>query len=729
MPEPSDSLVEPGKVNHLSTEGQSHTLTEEDESSINKVLWWVRMVSRHDAKGNERTCNREERNREGPMGHGTKNSKNASHTEAEINATLSSKPRIGLHGLFLRKNSRDETSENVLYKDDLDDVCRPGDKEDNIILGCSAQNPASRVNFITEELEASPYLSMIDDRSDNIAADDIQQRVRLCQDERSQNRLASLMSFWESVNKGPKILSIKKSVTNENKASSRKISKLEFNLSPSKAKTFEYTDMCESYKLFSKSRNGTRHDNVSVIPSVREKTSSFDNVRKPQEHGLEIQSASESLNSPSKQLDDIPIYKLKQLYSPVPSIREAMTEQDTISDNKACWGREKSRPEIIISTPDCKPKHYSEQGLKISTSPNQLESSEPSSSFLSRDLGELKALSKGKLEQSTEGVLVNSPLDGTNKKSYTRSPFRTHMLGSEDGIKFSPVSYPIRNISSVSQDHRDQIPEQSRTLSPRHMPKVLSIGSHAVKKSGMGGSLLRAFPIDINPTEKTSLKSLEHTTRRQTRYPHGLSGVEDSSPWKDEMLLPKRPVQRLLSLPGNTSERNMQNQLTSPHSPPRFERSQASGRSCIGNITSKLTSQIHCLPVSKGQTSAQLITSPEHHRKTIIKRSVDGTEDVIPAVLTEQTQLDDSQCKTSLTRSCIRLSCQQCLNLAESTHVSWFSDQLNKQEWSGVQIGESSNHTSPSRESQCESEITFDSSSSTSAEAWSLSPKSSACER
>lgn len=181
----------------------------------------------------------------------------------------------------------------MLDKEDVDDVCRPDDKQDNIVVGRSAQNSASRLNFITEEHEANPCLSMIDDRSDNVADDNIQQREHLYRGEGSQNGLFYLMSFWESRNKGPEVLSIKKSVTDENKVSDRKISKVEFNVSTSKAKTFEYTDICESYKCFSESHNGIRHDDkISVLPSVGEKTSSCDIDQKPQEHGLEIESTS-----------------------------------------------------------------------------------------------------------------------------------------------------------------------------------------------------------------------------------------------------------------------------------------------------------------------------------------------------------------------------------------------------------------------------------------------------
>lgn len=120
---------------------------------------------------------------------------------------------MGLPGLiFKKKQTRIKTSENV---QDKDDVCRPDDEQDNIIVGCSAQNSTSQLNFITEKHEANQCFSMI--RSDSLA-DDIQQREHLYRGEGPQNVLSSLMSFWESGNKGTEVLSIKK-VPAENKVS------------------------------------------------------------------------------------------------------------------------------------------------------------------------------------------------------------------------------------------------------------------------------------------------------------------------------------------------------------------------------------------------------------------------------------------------------------------------------------------------------------------------------
>ncbi|XP_058267095.1 synaptotagmin-like protein 2 isoform X1 [Hemibagrus wyckioides] len=280
------------------------------------------------------------------------------------------------------------------------------------------------------------------------------------------------------------------------------------------------------------------------------------------------------------------------------------------------------------------------------------------------------------------------------------------MLGSGESIKITPVSYPIRNFTSVSQDHIDQstgdtviILEQSRTLSSRHMTKV--------KESRMAGCPLRVFPIDISPTKKTPLRGMEHTpTGQHTSY----TSAKESSPGNDDILLAERPEEHLLSFAGNTSERIICYQPTSPHSPPCFGRSQAPGTVCTGNINSTQTSQAHSLPVSQSQTSDQLITSPE----TTNKR---------PVVLTEQMQLDDLQCRTS-PRSSIHLSCQHHPNIA-STHVSGFKHQPDQQERAGVRVYESSERMSVSLQSQPQSEITF--SSSTSTGSWPLFQRSSAC--
>ncbi|KAI5629238.1 synaptotagmin-like protein 2 isoform X11 [Silurus asotus] len=588
--EHSDPFEEEGKVNQLSTEGQFHTLTEEDESSIYKVLGCVGMMSRHNGKGNGGPGVQEEQNREGPEAHGSPDTENISHIPGEIKANLSPKDKIP--GLYLRNDQRVETSEYVQGNDEVNDVFQPDDKQDSVILESSAQHSASGMNILTDELEANLRHSVIE-RSKNIADDDVQQQESLCQE--SQNRLAGLMSFWESENKGPKVLSFKKSVINE-KVSEQKISK---------EKPSKYTDVCASYKGFSDSHNGARYDdNISVIPflvndiSLSEKMASFDPDQNPQEHELERESTFKSKNSPTKQMEDIPLSRLKE--SPLLSVRSVSTEQDTPSDLKAYWEKENSIFNIISSSPDC--ENHSQQGVNQpnSTGPNHLEPG-------------------------------------------------------------------IRNISPVFQDHGDQLTgdtvktlQQTRIPSPRNMPKVLFRIEESRKSV--------ALPLDLSKIEK---KRLECTFKGQTRKPHGLSGEESE---EDEML-DEMQEKHLLSFSGNTPERNIHCQLTSPQS-------QAPRTMCIDKTNIKQSSQVHSLS--------------EQHRKTTTEISGESIEDQTPVVLTEQMQLDDLENKPSLTRPSIHLKCQDSPSFTENTNMSGVSDQTDEQEGAGVHVCESSEHMSPS---------------------------------
>ncbi|XP_053501018.1 synaptotagmin-like protein 2 isoform X2 [Ictalurus furcatus] len=111
--EPSDSLVEQGKVNQLSTETQCHTLTEEDECSISKVLGWVGMMS----KGNERPGVQEEQNREGPACSGDNEGPSVVRTvqkQASIRPLSISKSLEDLVTLPLNERWKNEPSSGII---------------------------------------------------------------------------------------------------------------------------------------------------------------------------------------------------------------------------------------------------------------------------------------------------------------------------------------------------------------------------------------------------------------------------------------------------------------------------------------------------------------------------------------------------------------------------------------------------------------------------------------
>ncbi|XP_036450799.1 synaptotagmin-like protein 2 isoform X1 [Colossoma macropomum] len=486
---------------------------------------------------------------------------------------------------------------------------------------------------------------------------------------------------------------------------------------------------------------------ASVIPSLEAKSFTFDinqTTQEPEEHGLQTEIKSEEpQSSPVKQKeqeDEIP--------HPVPTVRKPLTQQDTepatISNLKSFWERERSGPKIIVSTPESpdvrdgaspkkQSKEVSESPVDVgSTSPDPVVGPERRKSSLTKEAGMIMISLKEKIErsqrkQSPSKVPVKTPQDDTDRISHSThhiSPLKMLKAVSDKGKKCSPRSSPIRNISSGALDHDHQSADdnltavlaQSRTPSPRHQPKVPSRDSYPVKESRKNGSPLRAFSIDINPTEEISAECLEDTSlnRDQIRCPAGQSHTDESSPISDEKNLTE---QHLKVTPQQ-----------SPSSPGRF---QSSGGISIGNIGGIQISPVRSSPSFQGQTSAWL-TSPEHSRKT----SDEGSEGS-PILLKERKRLDDFQPNIRLARSYIPLSYQHYLGLPESTHKSGCSDQPIRQEWIRVEVGEgseqvsqgrASNESSPSRSSQPESEeITFDSSRSASPEAWSQSRTSSVC--
>ncbi|XP_037403488.1 synaptotagmin-like protein 2 isoform X1 [Pygocentrus nattereri] len=692
-----------------------------------------------------------------------------SPTQEEIKAKPSPKPRRGLLALFSRAETKADSPETLLTKEDV--VHHPDDKKDNIISeslkaphiptnpevdDISDVQSSSKLNVVTEEHEASVLLSKTEDSGalDDVDDDNTPQKESVDHGERSPSRLASLKSFWERGNKGPKILSIKKSA-DTNQGEMPKLSEEEnkdmdpklpgINVNPFKANTSFGSSECPEDKS-SHERIGDGAD--ASVPSYEEKSLTFDInqiTQEPEEHGLQTEiSSEEPQSSPVKQKeqeDEIP--------HPVPLVRKLLTQQDiepaTISNLKSFWEKEASGPKITVSTPESPDvqdaaslkkhsKKISESSLEVgSTSLDPVVGPERRKSSLTREAGMIMLSLKEKIEksqrkQSPSKVPVKSPQDDTDRISHSThhiSPLKTLKAVSDKGQKRSPRSSPIRNISSGVLDHDHQsgddnltaVLTQTRTPSPRHQPKVTPRDSFPVKESRKNGSPLRAFIIDVNPTEEVSAECLEHTSlnRDQIGYPAGQSHTDKSSPISDEKDLAE---QNLKVTP----------QQSPPSSPGRF---QSSGRISIGNIGGIQISPVHSSPSSQGQTSACL-TSPEHRRKTSDEGS-DGS----PIMLKERKRLDDFQPNIRLARSYIPLSYQHYLGLPESTHKSGCSDQPIRQEWIRVEVGEgseqvsqgrASNESSPSRCSQPESEeITFDSSRSASPDAWSQSRTSSVC--
>ncbi|XP_072515273.1 uncharacterized protein sytl2a isoform X2 [Salminus brasiliensis] len=776
--EPHSTPVEQGKAVHLSPEGQAHSLTEEEGNSIAKVLEWFGRVSKDSSKVKERPGSPEDATKEVPESHDIPDTEPTSPAQEEIKSKPSPKPRRGLLALFSRTEAKVEIPETgptqedvVFHPDNIISECPlphtpPNSEVDDIL---DVQN-SSKLNVVTEH-EASSLISQTEDgaNSDTVADDNTKQKESLDQGERSPSRLDSLKSFWERGNRGPKIISIKKGTDlnhsemptiseDDNKAMDHKPP--EVYISPSTVKTLSESkggqeevlscvDSLESHQII---RDGA---DSSCIRSHEEKSSASEIEQIPQEPQVpKCQTENKSAVSQSstvkqkEQMDEIP--------PPVPSARKLLTQQDTepatFSNLKSLWEKENSGPKIIIITPECvqdvgdvvslgNNKSANEPHPNVSsTSPDPVQGRGRRKSSLTREAGMIMLSLKEKLErsqrkQSPSKVPIKSPLDGKSHSSDHVSPLKTTKPSSDKGRKLSPRTSPIRNVSSSAQGYQSadddliNAPAQSRTPSPRTQPKVPPRDLYPVKESRKNGSPLRAFSIDIDPTEKTTVESLENE-KPSIEFPAGKSLTDQSNPVSDKKILTGQPEQLLTSISGEMSQLNPQYQLACQQSPTYLGRFQTPGRISIGNISG--ISPVHSSPKSQGQTSAQPITSREHHRKT----SYQGT-DGIPVMLKDRKQWIDLQPSIRLARSYIPLSYQYYLGLPESAHKSACPDQPDRQEWIRVEVGEyseevfqgrRSNESSPSRCSQAESEeITFDSSGSASPEAWPQSRTSSVC--
>ncbi|XP_049324783.1 synaptotagmin-like protein 2 isoform X2 [Astyanax mexicanus] len=787
VPKPYSTPVEKGKAIHLSPEGQAHTLTEEEGNSIVKVLEWFGRVSKDSSKVKEKPASPEDANKEVPESLDTQVTDTASPTQEEAKAKPSPKPRRGLLALFSRTEAKVESPKNVATQEDVvsnsENIISqesklpqtpPNSEADDI----SDLQSSLKLNVVTEQ-ETSPLLLKTEDSANlDKESDEItKQKEGLDQGERSPNRLDSLKSFWERGNKGPKILSIKKSTDSnhsempnmsedENKAMDLKPP--EVPISPSTVKTlsesseapdemlYTYVDSLESDKII---RQGA---DSSFLPSHEEQSPTFEIDQIPQEPCKSQTTAEESQSSPVKQKE-----QKDEILPPVPSIRKFPTQENTepvtFSNLKSLWEKEKSGPKILISTTECvqavhdvqdisdvesldnNSKSVNETHLNVAPpSPDPVQDPKRRKSSLTREAEKIMLSLKEKIEksqrkQSPGRVRAKSPLRGMSHSPDHVSPFKPPKSVSEKGKKLSPRLSPIRNVSSDVQDHQSAdenlnkvqlSPSQSKTTSPKNQPKVPPRDVYPVKESRKNGSPLRAFSIDINPTEKTPVDFLENK-RPSVEFPSVKSLIDHSGPISDKKSHTKHPEEHVMPISGETSEPNPQYQLiTSQQSPSSLGRFQTPGGTKLGNISG--ITPFHSSPKSHGQTSAHQMTSPEHHRK-LSDQGTDGS----PIMIRDKKQWIDLHPSIRLARSYIPLSYQYYLGLPESTNKSARSDQPEKQEWLRVELGESSaevfqgrvsNESSPSRCSQPESEeITFDSSRSASPEAWLQSRTSSVC--
>ncbi|XP_026103291.1 synaptotagmin-like protein 2 isoform X4 [Carassius auratus] len=670
-----DSTEVTGKAIGLSADCQTDKLTVEGGRSFSKVLEWFGRSSL-DGKPKESPVKKEV-NEEGPKDHKNPEAKSEDLVPPVVQPKNKppSKPRRGLFALFSRAEKKDLCSE--VQASEKEEISQDKTESSEYNTSCTLRPKNDDILPQTSVSTNRKTAEILQQKTDKPICKDPPQKETFDQGEISPGILANLKSFWERGNSGSKILSIKteseNSKLNENyhNAVDRRLS--DSSISPSKPKPNDpnpvdiESTICEiSPVLPRKSSNDVE---ISAVSSHEDlKPSSLENNRVSEVLSSELQTLTTKMNgklSPGALLK----HKDKSLGN---ELQEEALSRD-ISDLKN-----------EISTFKMTP---SQQENKVS-------------------INDLKSF--WELEKSGLRVTVGSPTCTANVKdpSPESSPKRSLVEHSE--LQFdirsinpsSPERMSFNEAASTQKEKMEQTEEKQRSPNTVPLPDLQDIRGrvpHSTQnisnfkqsisdkhsKPSPPPSPLRSLPAKGQHDKPQSTDIYRPKHQDQTRTPSPL--LQSKVPRRD-------------SYPNKESRKD-----GSPLRTFAIDINPADKNPCI-------------VRVKPGQTRP--CTSPEPHRKTS-----DGGSDVRLIMPKERKLSADS-----LTRFYIPLSLHYYLGVSEQA-VFDEREQVKVQAgetFEQVNQGRVSNESSPSRHSQPESEeITFDSSGSSTPEAWSISHASS----
>ncbi|XP_016118479.1 synaptotagmin-like protein 2 isoform X2 [Sinocyclocheilus grahami] len=676
-----DSSEVTGKAIGLSAEGQTDKLTVEEGRSFSKVLEWFGRGSR-DGKLKESPVKREG-NEEEPKDHENPEAKSEDLVPPVVQPKTKPppKPRRGLFALFSRAEKKDKCSE--VQGSDKEEISQDKPESSEYKTSCTLRPEDDNIlpqTSVSTNSKTAEILQEKTDKTDKPICKDPPQRETFDRGEISPGRLANLKSFWGKGNRGPKILSIKKeaeveesetSQLNENYhvAVDRRLSDL--SISPSKPKPNDPNPVdvecttCEISPVSSR-RTSNGEDILAISSHEDEKPSSLESNRVSEVSSSELQTLTVKMNaklSPSSSLK----HKDKSLGN---ELQEESLSRD-ISDLKKEISTLKmslSQQEDKVSINDLKSFWEKEKsGLRVIVG-------SPTCTANVKDPSPESSPKHSLVEHSEPQFDIRS----NNPSSPERMSFKEAALTQKEKMKQteekqrSPV--PLQDL----QDIRGRVPYTTQNI---YNFKQSISDKHS--KPSPPPSPLRSLPAKGQHDKPQSTDIYHPKDRDQTRTPSPL--LQSKVPLRD-------------SYPNKESRKD-----GSPLRTFAIDINPADKSPCI-------------VRVKPGQTRP--CTSPEHHRKTS-----DGGIDVRPIMPKERKLSADS-----LSRFYIPLSLHYYLGIPEQAV-------LDEREQVKVQAGETfeqvnqgrvSNESSPSRHSQPESEeITFDSSGSSTPEAWSISHASS----
>uniref|UniRef100_A0A9J8B1L4 Synaptotagmin-like protein 2 n=1 Tax=Cyprinus carpio carpio TaxID=630221 RepID=A0A9J8B1L4_CYPCA len=664
-----------GKAIGLCAEGQTDKLTVEEGHSFSKVLEWFGRGSR-DGKLKESPVKREV-NEEEPKDHENREAKSEDSVPPVVQPKTKPPPkqRRGIFALFSRAEKKDKCSE--VQASDKEEISQDKTESSEYNTSCTLRPEDDNILPQTSVSTNSKTAEILQEKTDKPICEDPPQRETFDQGEISPGVLANLKSFWERGNRGPKILSIKKeaeveesetSQLNENyhNAVDRRLS--DSSISPSEPKPNDPNPVdvesttCEISPV--SPRRASNGVDISAVSSHEdEKPSSLENNRVSEVSSSELQTLMVKKNASS-----LLKHKDKSLGN---ELQEESLSRD-ISDLKKEISTYKMTPiqqedKVLIN--DLKSFWEIEKsGLIIEGSPTctaNVKDPSPESS------------PKHSLVEHSEPQF---DIRSNNPSSPERMIFKEAALTQKEKMEQteekqrSPSTVPLQDL----QDIRGRVP-----YIPQNISNFKQSISDKHSKPSPPPSPLRSLPAKGQCDKPRSTDIYHPKDQDQTRTPSPL--LQSKVPRRD-------------SYPNKESRKD-----GSPLRTFAIDINPADKSPCIVRVKPEQT---------------RPCTSPELHRKTS-----DGGSDVRPIMPKERKLSADS-----LTRFYIPLSLHYYLGVPEQA-VFDEREQVKVQAgetFEQVNQGRVSNESSPSRHSQPESEeITFDSSGSSTPEAWSISHASS----
>jgi len=671
-----------GKAIELSGEGQTDKVTVEEGRSISKIREWFGRGSR-DGKLKESPVKRE-LNEEEPKESPEAKSEDSVSPVDQPKTKPTPKPRRGLFALFSRAETKDKIPE--VQASDKEVISQAKTESSVCEPSCTLRPEAEDILQQTSVPTESRMSEILKDKNKPgiHICEDTPPREKFDQGEVSPGKMANLKSFWERGDRGPKILIIKKEPEveesetsqfsdNYHNALDRRLS--DSNTSPSKPKPsdpnpVDVESTTGEISSVSPRRSSCGIDTSAILSREDGNPSSLDSSKVSEGSSSELQTLTVKIDA---KLSPSPLLKDNSLAS---DLQEESICRD-ISDLKkeiSTFKMSLSQQEDKVSINDLKSFWEKEKsGLKVIVGLPTCTANVKDPSTESSPNCSSVGLSEPRFDIRSNSP---SPLDRMSFNEVGLIAQKEKMEKTEEKQR-SPIRVALQDL----QDIRGRVSYVTTNIS-----NFKQSVSDKHSKPSPPSSPLRSLPPKGQNDKPQSADIYQPKDQDQTRT---------SSP------LRQSKVPRRDSYPNKESKKD-----GSPLRTFAIDINPGDKSPCDVRVKS-------------GQT--RLFTSPEHQGKTPEGRSDGG-----PIILKERKLSADS-----LTRFYIPLSLHHYLGLPEQTVLDE-REQVKVQPcgtFEQVNQGIVSNESSPSRHSLPESEeITFDSSGSSTPEAWSISHTSLYCE-